>query len=88
MLPSTELAFDEAPLDCQYGQKFAHATAIFRQVNRDVEKMHHDALEGPDGKFVLLSTLIEGQHATVLQLPAAPKNKAEAKEQTRLEVVG
>ena len=31
---------------------------------------HHDALEFPDGKVVLLTFLVEGQQATVLQLPA------------------
>ena len=30
---------------------------------------HHDALEFPDGKVVLVTDLCEGQHATVLQLP-------------------
>ena len=33
---------------------------------------HHDALEFPNGEFVLLTFLAEGQQATVLQLPAAP----------------
>jgi len=33
---------------------------------------HHDALEFPDGKIVLLTTLKPGQQATVLQLPAEP----------------
>jgi transposase len=32
--------------------------------------MHHDALELPGGKCVLLTALKEGQEATVLQLPA------------------
>jgi hypothetical protein len=32
--------------------------------------VHHDALEFPDGKIILLTRLCEGQHATVLQLPA------------------
>jgi class 3 adenylate cyclase len=32
--------------------------------------VHHDALEFPDGETVLLTRLCEGQHATVLQLPA------------------
>ena len=32
---------------------------------------HHDALEFPDGRAVLLTFLKEGQTATVLQLPAA-----------------
>ena len=33
--------------------------------------MHHDALEFPDGKILLLTQLKTGQKATVLQLPAA-----------------
>jgi hypothetical protein len=32
---------------------------------------YHDALEFPNGQVVLLTRLIEGQRATVLQLPAA-----------------
>ena len=32
---------------------------------------HHDALEFPDGQIVLLTSLTQSQHATVLQLPAA-----------------
>jgi hypothetical protein len=31
---------------------------------------HHDALEFPDGEIVLLTYLMEGQEAVVLQLPA------------------
>jgi hypothetical protein len=46
-------------------------TAIFRQVNLDCPHAHHDALEFPDGEIVLLIYLMEGQQATVLQLPAA-----------------
>ena len=47
-------------------------TAIFRQVNTDHRCIHHDALEFPDGQIVLLTSLYEGQRATVLQLPAQP----------------
>jgi hypothetical protein len=43
--------------------------AMFRQVNMNKPNVHHDALEFPDGKIVLLTHLCEGQHATVLQLP-------------------
>ncbi len=50
--------------------------------------MHHDALEFPDGTFVLLTDLHEGQQATVLQLPAQPKTSAEAAAQTRVVYVG
>ena len=37
--------------------------------------MHHDALEFPDGRIVLLTRLVPGQRATVLQLPAEPRTK-------------
>ena len=45
--------------------------------------MHHDALEFPDGQIVLLTRLCEGQHATVLQLPASPRATNEAEQQKR-----
>ena len=48
----------------------AHKTAIFRQVNVDCLHAHHDALEFPDGDILLLTYLMEGQEAVVLQLPA------------------
>src|SRR5262249_28546962 len=44
---------------------------------------HHDALEFPDGRIVLLTTLCEGQQATVLQLPAEPKTSVEVQSQRR-----
>jgi hypothetical protein len=49
----------------------ARKVAVFRQVNQDCPQVHHDALEFPDGEIVLLTYLMEGQEATVLQLPAA-----------------
>ena len=48
-----------------------HKTAIFRQINQDDPRAHHDALEFPNGEVVLLTFLAQGQEATVLQLPAA-----------------
>jgi hypothetical protein len=60
----------------------------FRQINKDVPVAHHDALEFPDGTFVLLTNLHEGQQATVLQLPAQPKTPAETKAQTRVAYLG
>jgi hypothetical protein len=48
-----------------------HKTAIFRQINQKIRAAHHDALEFPDGQIVLLTLLVAGQKATVLQLPAA-----------------
>src|SRR5262245_24994309 len=47
-----------------------------RQIDKDVPRVHHDALEFPDGTLVLLTDLHEGQQATVLQLPAQPKTLA------------
>jgi hypothetical protein len=65
-----------------------HQTAIFRQVNKEKLAAHHDALEFPDGRIVLLTLLSEGQAASVLQLPAQPKNEVEAREQVRVGFVG
>ena len=48
-----------------------HKTAIFRQINQDNPATHHDALEFPDGRIVLLTFLEEGQQATVRYPPAA-----------------
>ena len=65
-----------------------HTTAIFRQVNKDNPRTHHDALEFPDGQMVLLTDVFEGQEATVLQLPAQPVTAAEMKAQERVSYVG
>jgi endonuclease/exonuclease/phosphatase (EEP) superfamily protein YafD len=65
------------------GKTIAHKTAIFRQVNKVRLTAHHDVLEFPDGQIVLLTVLVEGQRATVLQLPAEPKTESEAEAQER-----
>ncbi len=75
LLPGTELSFAEE-VRCISSWPWrriviGHKTAIFRQVNQNNPRTHHDALEFPDGSVVLLTFLKEGQHATVLQLPAA-----------------
>ena len=69
-------------------QTINHQTAIFRQVNKDKSAAHHDALEFPDGRTVLLTLLCEGQSATVLQLPARPMTAAEEDAQKRVTYVG
>jgi hypothetical protein len=74
--PGTEIAF-EREVECEAGygllpnKKLGEKLARFRQINRGLLDMHHDALEFPNGQVVLLTRLIEGQHATVLQLPAS-----------------
>jgi len=93
ILPGTELGFDKAiKLRWSYneGTRFEgqFTTAIFRQRDKDKPNVHHDVLEMPDGQQVLLTHLEEGQNATVLQLPAAPKTEKEADEQKRAEYVG
>ncbi len=95
VMPGTEIAFD-APIQKFTGWydndvppiKGEHSVAIFRQVEKEIAHTHHDCLELPDGQRVMLTQLQEGQHATVLQLPAAPKNDAEAKEQERAVFAG
>lgn len=77
LLPGTELAFDG---NVQYDRAFSlfwkgrvgYAVARFRQVNMDNTSVHHDALEFPEEKTVLVTRLVVGQTATVLQLPALP----------------
>ena len=94
VLPGTELAFTRA-VSCRprglLGWKAStvkQTTAIFRQINKDNLHTHHDALEFPDGRIVLLTDLFEDQEATVLQLPAQPATAAEAKVQERVAHVG
>ena len=94
VLPGTELAFsDEVKVPAVgvlawLGRTTGHSTAIFRQINKDEPRVHHDALEFPDGQIVLLTRLCEGQEATVLQLPAQPKTPAEAEAQKRIAFTG
>ena len=94
LMPGTELAF-AGTVACLPPGLFSwkskpinHQTAIFRQVNKETAAAHHDALEFPDGRIVLLTLLREGQVATVLQLPAQPKTEAESREQVRVGFVG
>jgi hypothetical protein len=75
LLPGTEIAFEE---EVQYDRAFSlfgrarveHKVARFRQVNMDDPHVHHDALEFPGGQIVMITRLMPGQRATVLQLPA------------------
>ena len=96
VLPGTELAFAEevkcssAPFSLLSWRvkTIESRTAIFRQVNTDIPRVHHDALEFADGTYVLLTDLLDGHEATVLQLPAQPKTPAEEAAQKRVTYVG
>src|SRR5215472_16764173 len=81
LLPGTEIAFEK---EVKYERFFAlfpsmkfgkvgKKVAQFRQINLGKPSVHRDALEFPDGEIVLLTRLCEGQHATVLQLPASAR---------------
>jgi hypothetical protein len=86
--PGSELAFDgEVVFADSTGLlprrvKIAAGVAQFRQVKLDQPYSHHDALEFPDGRLVMLTALTPGQTATVLQLPASsqPGEKRAAEE--------
>ena len=74
VLPGTELCFANEVRSVGWWPWSAkvitqHKTAIFRQINQDNPGTHHDALEFPDGRIVLLTLLKSAQKATVLQLP-------------------
>src|ERR1700746_641762 len=94
VLPGTELSFADEVRCLSTGllawrdKVLNHKTAIFRQVNKEKVAAHHDALEFPDGRIVLLTFLNEDQQATVLQLPAEPKTGVESEAQRRVAYVG
>ena len=87
VLPGTEVAFDK---DVQFGRAFgifgktyaSHRVARFRQINMDDPHVHHDALEFPDGRVLLVTRLVPGQTATVLQLPVAQGGSATKEPET------
>ena len=93
LLPGTELAFEE---NVQYKRAFSlfgrgcadHKVARFRQVNMHDPHVHHDALEFPDGQIVMVTRLVAGQRATVLQLPASTRDHSGAKESAQVSSAG
>ena len=94
LMPGTEIAFPEGLQVARrswFGWRrkpVCYQTAIFRQINRNVLNVHHDALEFPDGHVMLLTTVASNQKATVLQLPARPKTPSEAEAQRRAAYAG
>jgi hypothetical protein len=73
VLPGTELAFERDVvwdrLFSFFRRKPTGKLVRFRQVNPQERHAHHDAIEFPDGRTVLLTKLRPGQCATVVQLP-------------------
>jgi hypothetical protein len=80
MLPGTELAFAE---DVKYDNRWIWTKTInsrvgkFGKIDPLVPDRHHDAIEFPDGSYVLVTQLCEGQRATVLQLPVTAQRAAD-----------
>jgi hypothetical protein len=71
--PGTEIAFEkDAQSDGMLFRKdVGDRLARFRQVDLHQPAQHHDALEFSNGAIVLVTDLVPGQRATVLQLPAS-----------------
>ena len=92
LLPGTELAMERVPeYEHLLGRFFpklrsrkthGHKVARFRQLNLDAIGVHHDALEFPNGKTVLIADFVLGQEMTVLQLPPQAR-RATAAEHAR-----
>lgn len=79
MLPGTEVAFTEPPVEHAIGfrKTIESKVARFTQINLGSLCMHHDALQFASGETVLINDLEEGTQMTVLQLgrevePAKP----------------
>jgi hypothetical protein len=87
--PGTELAFER---DVEFDHILSRGrdvvpvrVARFREIDKESLHVHHDALEFPDGRVVLVTRLVEGQRATVLQLPA---EQGESDKRPAAEIVG
>jgi hypothetical protein len=78
LLPGTELAFDR---DIKYDRNWISTRSAGTQVARfcavelNRQHQHHDALMFPDGNTVLVTLLLEGQRARVLQLPVTVQER-------------
>jgi hypothetical protein len=88
LLPGTELVFDcevqcDSPLLFFPKRKLRENVARFRQINLDNAFEHHDALEFPSGRLILLTRLCAGQRATVLQLPVDVAHNTEIAPEVR-----
>src|SRR5512142_2877886 len=72
LLPGTELAFAD---NVRYDNRWIWTRTVnsrvgkFGKIDPHIPDRHHDAIEFPHGKYVLVTQLVEGQRATVLQLP-------------------
>ena len=75
--PGTEIAFEKNAQTegMMFRKDVGDRLARFRQIDTEKSYAHHDALEFSDGTIVLVTDLVTGQRATVLQLPATPREE-------------
>jgi hypothetical protein len=75
--PGTEIVFDQcARLEGRlFRRNINERLARFRQIDMDRPNLHHDALEFANGRLVLVTSLVVGLRAQVLQLPASNLQK-------------
>ena len=95
LLPGTEVAFQKDVTFkiasfwiLQKKVTIPERVARFRQINTSEPSVHHDALEFPCGRVVLLTHLVKGQRAAVLQLPAQSKSTTAAGAPQRVAYIG
>ena len=73
--PGTEVVFEDDVYAeswfLRIPRKVKDRLARFRQINMDNPEQHHDALEFANGRTVLVTHLIVGQKARILQLPVS-----------------
>ena len=87
MLPGTELAFAESVrFDSRWiwPKTLDFRVGVFGEIDPHIPDRHHDAVEFPDGTFVLVTQLCEGQRVSVLQLPV--KEKLQEAEKTATQI--
>lgn len=80
--PGTEVAFEDDVMrdGLVFHRRIGARLARFRQIDTNEPQRHHDALEFANGTIVLVTDLMVGQRAKVLQLPAKPSEAPARKE--------
>jgi len=88
--PGTEIAFETnvQATGLLFRKDIGDRLARFRQTDLDQPMHHHDALEFSNGAIVLVTDLLPGQRATVLQLPPTPSSKKLASHSLRPDEMG
>jgi hypothetical protein len=89
LLPGTEVAFEaevwaEPNFPLMPKHRIGERLARFRQIDLEIPRVHHDALEFANGEIVLVNRLLLGQTATVLQLPKEALRAAAAAESSAM----